>query len=90
MDVQFTTFRAIIGLVIAIILIIKKMQPAYCLILGALIGGLIGGGGRSYSRKPFYISHKVKTIQPNLIYKEESFKPYVMTIFSFILLLLLR
>ncbi len=45
MDVQFTTFGAIIGLVIAIILIIKKMQPAYCLILGALIGGLIGGGG---------------------------------------------
>jgi GntP family gluconate:H+ symporter len=31
--------------VIAIVLIIKKVQPAYCLILGALIGGLIGGGG---------------------------------------------
>ena len=36
---------AIVGLVIAIVLIIKKVQPAYSLILGALIGGLIGGGG---------------------------------------------
>ena len=45
MDAQFTTLGAIIGLVIAIILIIKKVQPAYSLILGALIGGLIGGGG---------------------------------------------
>ena len=30
---------------IAIILIIKKIHPAYSLILGALIGGFIGGGG---------------------------------------------
>ena len=43
MEAQFTTLGAIIGLVIAIILIIKKVQPAYSLILGALIGGLIGG-----------------------------------------------
>ena len=34
-----------IGLGIAIILIIKKVHPAYSLILGALIGGFIGGGG---------------------------------------------
>ena len=45
MEAQFTTLGAIIGLVVAIILIIKKVQPAYSLILGALIGGLIGGGG---------------------------------------------
>ncbi len=45
MDIQFTTLGAIVGLVIAIVLIIKKVQPAYGLILGALIGGLIGGGG---------------------------------------------
>lgn len=41
----FTTLGALIGLAIAIILIIRKVQPAYSLILGALIGGLIGGGG---------------------------------------------
>lgn len=41
----FTTLGAIIGLILAIILIIKKVHPAYSLILGALVGGLIGGGG---------------------------------------------
>lgn len=41
----FTTYGALIGLAISIILIIKKVHPAYSLILGALLGGLIGGGG---------------------------------------------
>lgn len=41
----FTTYGALIGLAIAIILIIKKVHSAYSLILGALLGGLIGGGG---------------------------------------------
>lgn len=41
----FSTLGALIGLAIAIVLIVKKVQPAYSLILGALIGGLIGGGG---------------------------------------------
>ena len=42
---SFTTLGAIAGLVIAIILIIRKVHPAYSLILGALVGGIIGGGG---------------------------------------------
>lgn len=42
---DFTTLGAIVGLIIAIVLIIKKVAPAYSLILGALIGGIIGGGG---------------------------------------------
>lgn len=42
---EFSTFGALIGLVIAIILIIKKVHPAYSLIIGALAGGIIGGGG---------------------------------------------
>lgn len=42
---EFTTLGALVGLVIAIVLIIKKVHPAYSLILGALIGGLVGGGG---------------------------------------------
>lgn len=45
MDAQFTTLGALAGLAVAIILIIRKVQPSYSLILGALIGGLIGGGG---------------------------------------------
>ena len=45
MDPTFTTLGAILGLAVAIILIIRKVQPAYSLILGALIGGIVGGGG---------------------------------------------
>ena len=45
MDLTFTTLGALIGLVIAIVLIIRQVHPAYSLILGALVGGLIGGGG---------------------------------------------
>ena len=45
MDVQITTFGALLGLAVAIFLIIKKFQPAYSLILGALVGGLVGGAG---------------------------------------------
>ncbi len=45
MDYSFSTIGAILGLAIAIVLIIRKVQPAYSLILGALLGGIIGGGG---------------------------------------------
>ena len=45
MTYEFSTLGALIGLAFAIFLIIKKFQPAYSLILGALVGGLIGGGG---------------------------------------------
>ncbi|SEB02362.1 gluconate:H+ symporter, GntP family [Pseudobutyrivibrio sp. ACV-2] len=42
---NFTAIGAIIGMALAIILIIKKFHPAYSLILGALVGGLIGSHG---------------------------------------------
>lgn len=38
-----TTLGATIGLIVAIILIIKKFEPFYCLVFGALVGGLVGG-----------------------------------------------
>ncbi|MHA4988607.1 GntP family permease [Cetobacterium somerae] len=38
-----TAFGAVLGLIIAIILIMRKANPAYSLILGAIIGGLAGG-----------------------------------------------
>ncbi len=40
---QVSALGAVIGLVLAIVLIIKKNSPAYSLILGALVGGLAGG-----------------------------------------------
>ncbi len=41
--IEVSAFGAIVGLLLAIFLIIKKFQPAYSLMLGALIGGLLGG-----------------------------------------------
>ena len=42
---QVTALGAIVGLVLSIVLIIRKVHPAYGLILGAIVGGLIGGAG---------------------------------------------
>ena len=42
---MFSTWGALIGLAIAIALIVRKATPAYALVLGALLGGLLGGGG---------------------------------------------
>ncbi|MBR1957910.1 MAG: GntP family permease [Tidjanibacter sp.] len=36
---------ALVGLVLSIVLIVRKLSPVYSLLLGALVGGLIGGLG---------------------------------------------
>lgn len=40
-----TLFGALMAMAIAIILILLKVSPPYSMIFGALIGGIIGGGG---------------------------------------------
>lgn len=45
MDTVFTTWGALAGLVLAIVLIMRRVTPAYALVLGAFAGGLVGGGG---------------------------------------------
>ena len=40
-----TTFGAVLGLLLAIALVLLRMQPAYALMVGAVAGGLVGGGG---------------------------------------------
>ena len=45
MEPIFSTWGAIAGLVLAIVLIVRKVTPAYALVFGALAGGLMGGGG---------------------------------------------
>nr|WP_286207932.1 GntP family permease [Clostridium caldaquaticum] len=42
---QVTALGAVAGLIVAIVLIIKKVHPAYGLILGGIIGGIVGGAG---------------------------------------------
>lgn len=41
--ITITALGAVVGLVVAIILIMRKINPAYSLILGSIIGGLVGG-----------------------------------------------
>lgn len=43
MEPIISTFGALLGLGIAILLILLKVTPAYSMIVGALIGGLVGG-----------------------------------------------
>lgn len=45
MSALLSTWGALAGLAVAIVLIMRKFPPAYALILGAVTGGLIGGGG---------------------------------------------
>ena len=40
-----SSIGAIVGLALAIILIIRKFSPVYSLLLGAIVGGLLGGFG---------------------------------------------
>lgn len=48
-DIEFielnATLGALIGLAVAIFLIVKKVEPAYSMIAGAFVGGVIGGAG---------------------------------------------
>ena len=41
---MFSTWGALIGLAVAIVLIVRKTAPAYALVAGAVAGGLLGGG----------------------------------------------
>lgn len=45
MEPIFSTWGALAGLGLAVVLIVRRAVPAYALILGALAGGLLGGGG---------------------------------------------
>lgn len=44
---EVTALGAIVGLLLAIFLILKRVHPVYGLILGAIVGGLVGGAGVS-------------------------------------------
>lgn len=45
MDVTVSAVGALVGLAVAILLILKKVQPTYAMIFGALAGGIVGGAG---------------------------------------------
>ena len=41
--VTVSVLGALVALAVAIVLILKKVQPTYAMIFGAVIGGLVGG-----------------------------------------------
>ena len=43
--VTVSVLGALVALAVAIVLILKKVQPTYAMIFGAVIGGLVGGAG---------------------------------------------
>lgn len=43
--VTVSVLGALVALAVAIVLILKKIQPTYAMLFGAVIGGLIGGAG---------------------------------------------
>ena len=60
-----TTFGAIFGLAIAIILIIKKFEPFYCLVFGALVGGIVGGANLVDTIE--YMSNGAQSMTPAIL-----------------------
>ncbi|AXU50056.1 GntP family permease [Clostridioides difficile] len=62
---QITTFGAIFGLLIAIILIIKKFQAVYSLMLGAFIGGLVGGA--NITQTVDFMANGAMDISPSIL-----------------------
>ncbi|HBF4440966.1 TPA: GntP family permease [Clostridioides difficile] len=62
---QIMTFGAIFGLLIAIILIIKKFQAVYSLMLGAFIGGLVGGA--NITQTVDFMANGAMNISPSIL-----------------------
>ncbi|HEB5001231.1 GntP family permease [Clostridioides difficile] len=62
---QITTFGAVFGLLIAIILIIKKFQAVYSLMLGAFIGGLVGGA--NITQTVDFMANGAMNISPSIL-----------------------
>ncbi|HGM3477988.1 TPA: GntP family permease [Clostridioides difficile] len=62
---QITTFGVIFGLLIAIILIIKKFQAVYSLMLGAFIGGLVGGA--NITQTVDFMANGAMNISPSIL-----------------------
>lgn len=62
---KISTFGAILGLVLAIILIIKKIQPVYSLMLGALVGGIVGGADLAHTVE--YMINGASGIAPSIL-----------------------
>lgn len=55
--VTVSVLGALAALVVAIVLILKKVQPTYAMLIGAVAGGLIGGRRSDRNRKLYHLGH---------------------------------
>ena len=60
-----SALAALIGLILSIVLIIRKLSPVYSLILGALVGGLLAGWGLETTVSKMIVG--VKDITPAIV-----------------------
>lgn len=60
-----SALAALIGLIVSIVLIIRKLSPVYSLILGALVGGLLAGWGLETTVAKMIVG--VKDITPAIV-----------------------
>ena len=60
-----SALAALIGLLVSIVLIIRKLSPVYSLILGALVGGLLAGWGLETTVAKMIVG--VKDITPAIV-----------------------
>ena len=58
MEPLFSTLGTTIGLALAIALVMLRMQPAYALMVGAVVGGLAGGGSLADT-----VTHAISGVQ---------------------------
>ena len=54
--VTVSVLGALVALAVAIVLILKKVQPTYAMLFGAVIGGLVGGAGHRAGTVNYIIS----------------------------------
>ena len=69
--VTVSVLGALVALAVAIVLILKKVQPTYAMIFGAVIGGLVGrvSSPRSSAslRRAFWLVRSLRAVRLNAL-----------------------
>lgn len=58
-------FGAVLGIIVALVAILKKVSPAYAMMFGALVGGIVGGAGLVDTTS--FMIDGVKNVLPSIV-----------------------
>lgn len=58
-------FGAVLGVIVALVAILKKVSPAYAMMFGALVGGIVGGAGLVDTTS--FMIDGVKNVSPSIV-----------------------